>query len=72
MARRLLLRVERRTERHSGNGDNDQTCVVMRHNVSSLARHGGRFNGDESLRLTRVRGVPSAGEALGFIETVRS
>jgi len=46
--RRLLLRRGRRTERHSGNSDRDKTCVVLGHNVSSLALGGGRFNGDGS------------------------
>ena len=31
-----MLRRDRRTERHSGNGDRGKTCVVMGHNVSSL------------------------------------
>ena len=44
--RRFLLRRDRRTERHSGNGDRDKTCVLMGHNVSNLPRPGGRFNGD--------------------------
>ena len=33
---RFLLRRGRRTERHSGNGDRDKTCVVTGHNVCSL------------------------------------
>ena len=47
---RLLLRRNQRTERHSSSGDRDKTYVVMGNKVSSLARHGGRFNAT-ALRL---------------------
>ena len=49
--RRFLLCRDRRTERHSGNGDNDQTCAVMGHNVSSLARSGVDDASDQKWRV---------------------